>query len=374
MKNIVFLTTGFDYAGAEAQVVELAAGFKKRGWKPRIISMTKPTAYMDELGKLGIDLLSLEMEKGVPDLRGIWKLKRLLNAFKPDIVHSHMVHANLLARITRIITEIPVLISTAHNINEGGHIRMLLYRWTDFLCDYMTNVSQEAVNRYARIKASPRDKIEFIPNGINLKRFNKMENSERNAIRRELKVENDFTWLTVGRMVKAKDYTSMITAWSQVLNHCDGQLLIVGEGPDKPLIESLAHSLGVDRHIQFLGIRTDIPQLMNAADAYLMSSLWEGMPIVLLEAAASELPIVATDIGGNREVVIDRTSGLLARPAEPADLAERMSAMMALSPEERDQMGQSGRRYVLDKYDIETVMDRWESVYHKLLNRRYISV
>lgn len=247
---------------------------------------------------------------------------------------------------------------------------MLLYRLTDPLCDYMTNVSQDAVDRYVRIKASPKSKIKYIPNGINLGRF-RSNDSERNDIRRELGIGDSFMWLAVGRLVEAKDYPTMLQAWSEsIAAGGEGHLVIVGIGPMQEEIEGLARKLGIENRIRLLGIRKDIPRLMNAADAYLMSSRWEGMPIVLLEAAASELPIVATDVGGNAEVVVHGQSGRLVPPENPGALSAAMTDTMGLTVEERRRMGDQGRRAVLAKFNIDSIVIRWDGIYRELLASR----
>jgi glycosyltransferase involved in cell wall biosynthesis len=371
MEKIIFILTGLDYAGAEAQVVQLAIGLQLRGWLVQVISMLKPSAYVEELNERGIELISLDMKKGISDPRAIMKLRRIIKAFRPDIVHSHMIHANLLARVTRLFVKIPVLVSTAHSNNEGGKVRMLLYRATDSLCEITTNVSQDAVNSYIQKKVCPENKIIFVPNGINLTRFNKNEKDSA-IIRSELGLKDEFIWLAVGRIVDVKDYHTMVKAFADVLqDKKDCRLLIVGEGILRESIEEFARSLHIESQIKFLGIRKDIPRLMNASDAYVMSSIWEGMPMVLLEASASELPIVATDVGGNGEVVRDGVTGYLARSSDTVDLAEKMKKMMSQSKHNRQEMGHNGRQFVLEKFDINAILTRWESIYSELFKSKF---
>ncbi|MDR6553875.1 glycosyltransferase [Paenibacillus qinlingensis] len=370
MDKIIFILTGLDYAGAEAQVIQLAIGLQLRGWLVQVISMIKPTAYVEELDELGIELFTLNMKKGIPDPRAINKLKQIIQKFNPDIVHSHMIHANILARVTRVFVKIPVLVSTAHSNNEGGKTRMLLYRATDSLCEITTNVSQDAVQSYIQKKACPANKIMFVPNGINLKQFNKNE-QDYTDIRSELGLKDEFVWLAVGRLVEVKDYHTLVTAFSEIVkrnSHC--RLIIVGEGILRATLEAYVRSLHMENHIKFLGIRKDIPRLMNASDAFVISSIWEGMPMVLLEASASELPMVATDVGGNGEVVEEEVSGYLARPIDAPDLSQKMQKMMSLTKEERTVMGKKGREFVLAKYDINAIILRWESIYSDLFKTK----
>ncbi len=347
-------------------------GLQLRGWLVQIISMIQPMAYAEELSALGIGLVSLNMKKGVPDPRAIFKLKRIVENFQPDIIHSHMVHANILSRVTRFFVKVPVLISTAHNTNEGGKVRMLLYRATDPLCEITTNVSQNAVDAYIQKKACPKDKIMFVPNGIDLKKFKRNE-EDYAIIRSELGLQDEFVWLAAGRFVEAKDYPNLIHAFAKIADkdkRC--KLLIAGDGVLRESMEGLARSMHLENQIKFLGVRKDIPRLMNASDAYVISSAWEGMPMVLLEASASELPMVATDVGGNGEVVKDGVTGYLSRPANPEELAEKMNTMMSLSSQERQEMGHNAREYVLEKYDIDAIISRWESIYSEFYNGKKV--
>ncbi|MGO4108822.1 glycosyltransferase [Paenibacillus sp. YAF4_2] len=363
MTKILFLITGFDYAGAENQVVQLCRGFKAKGCSIQIISMIKPVAYLDELKELDVPIMTLDMQKGIPDPRALLKLRKLIKAFKPDIVHSHLVHANIMARAVRLLVRIPVLICTAHNINEGGKLREWLYRITDPLCELTTNVSQEAVNRYVAIKAAPEHKIIFVPNGINMDKF-AGNPDDGAAIREELQLGSRYIWLAVGRFVPEKDYGNMLQSFAEVLRtKPDSALLIAGIGPERLEAEQLAETLGLAEHVQFLGIRTDIPKLMHAADGYLMSSQWEGLPIVLLEAAASALPVVTTNVGGNSEVVHDEVNGYLVPHSDSRRLAAAMDKLMSLTPDERTRMGESGRQYVEKHYNMDYIIERWEQIY-----------
>jgi glycosyltransferase involved in cell wall biosynthesis len=137
-------------------------------------------------------------------------------------------------------------------------------------------------------------------------------------------------------------------------------------------MEQLASDLGVTERVKFLGTRRDIPALMDAADAYVMSSAWEGLPMVLLEAAASGLPIVATDVGGNSEVVIDGKTGFLVPPKDPDALAQAMLRLMGLPPEEHRRMGAVARQHIEANYSLDHVVDQWEALYTELLERNEI--
>ena len=322
-KNLVFIITSLAYGGAETQLVQLARRLRSRRWNVRIVSMIPPQAFVEEFEQTGIPVYSLDMRRGVPDPRALFRLAAILRRERPQVVHSHMVHANLLARMVRPIARVPVLVCTAHNINEGGRLREIAYRLSDPLCDLTTQVSRAGLERSVRVGAVPGHRIRFFPNGVDAENF-RPDPEARRRIRWELDVGDAFAWLAVGRFEKNKDYPNMLRAFARLRREHEGLLLIAGGGSLRGEAERLAAELGVAASVKFLGIRKDVPGLMNAADAYLMSSAWEGMPIVLLEASATGLPVVATDVGGNGEVVLNGRSGLLVPPGDPEALARAM--------------------------------------------------
>jgi glycosyltransferase involved in cell wall biosynthesis len=369
--RILFVLTGLAYGGAETQVVRLAIRLKLRGWEVAVASLMLPKAYVEDLEAAGIPVFSLGIRRKLPDPRPVLRLARIIRKWQPDVVHSHMVHANLLARIVRFLAPIPVLICSARNIYEGGRFREILYRLTDSLCDLTTQVSHAGLERYVRVGAVPRHKIRYIPNGVDTERF-KPNLEDRLKFRKELGVDG-FVWLAVGRFDPQKDYPTMLQAFARVVHkHSNTILLIAGDGPLRKTMENLARELGIEKRTKFLGIRRDIPQLMNAADAYVMSSSWEGMPNVLLEASATGLPIVATDVGGNREIVLDSVTGFLVPPRNPEALARAMLRIMDLSDEERKEMGKRARKHIEVKFNLDRVVDLWEILYYELLEKKGI--
>jgi glycosyltransferase involved in cell wall biosynthesis len=235
----------------------------------------------------------------------------------------------------------------------------------------MTIVSDAAADRFVSDRIVPRRLLTVVPNGVDTDRFRNVPAGTRDALRSSLGLTDEFVWLAVGRFEVAKDYPNMLEAFAQVR---EGQprsvLLLVGRGSLQPETEALARERGLADAVQFLGVRHDIPEVMSSADGYLMSSAWEGMPMVLLEAAAAGLPIVATKVGGNHEVVRDGESGYLAPPRDSTALAQAMQRLMRLSPEARRTMGERGREHVRAHYGLQRVAEQWEGLYRELLTRK----
>ncbi|GIV17134.1 MAG: glycosyl transferase [Armatimonadota bacterium] len=373
-RSLLFLINSLAFGGAETQLVRVAMQLKQRSWDVRIVTLIPPQAYVEELESAGIPVTTLGMRRKVPDPRAILRLARLVRLWKPDIMHSHMVHANILVRVARPLAPVPVLVCSIRSIYEGSRLREILYRLTDPLCDMTTHVCWAGAERYIRIGAVPEHKMRYIPNGIDTITF--CPNAEARArLRSELGVQDAFVWLAVGRFETPKDYPNMLTAFAQVVPHCPNSLLLLaGDGPLRGEMKNLVCSLGIQPHVRFLGIRRDVPQLMNAADAYVMSSSREGLPNVLLEAHATGLPVVATDVGGNREIVVDGVTGFIVPPRNPDALAEAMQRMMDIDEDERMQMGSAGRQHIIENYSMERVVQQWEELYRELLNRKGMQI
>lgn len=369
-KRIVFVITTLGMGGAETQLVRLATGLKGRGWQVSVVSLIPLEYIAKDLEQAQIPAISLNMKPGSLDPRAVLALARYLREQKPQIVHTHMVHANLLGRVARLLVRVPVLISTAHNVNEGSRWREIAYRLTDSWCDLTTQVSQAGLERYVGVGAVPGNKIRFVPNGINSLEFS--PNPQLRArLRRELGWEEQFIWLAVGRFAEAKDYPNMMQAFARV--HAlrpEARLMIAGLGEQMKAIQQLAQTLGLDQAVRFLGLRKDVVALMNAADGYVMSSAWEGLPMVLLEAASTGLPMVATNVGGNREVVQEGQTGYLVPPGNPESLSAAMIRLMALPEMQRKRMGEAARAFVEQCYSLESVLTQWEIIYAEQLRRK----
>ena len=367
---IVFVVNALTHGGAEIQVSRLARGLRRRGWRVGVVSMIPPEALVPEMQADGVEVHCLNMSPGVPNPAAIFRLRRILGDMRPHVVHSHIAHANILSRVTRMLTGFPVLVCTAHSTYEGGRMLTMAYRYTDWLADLTTHVCEAGVSRQIETRSAPPGRVVFVPNGLDLDSF-RPEAQLRDATRRELGLADEFTWLAAGRFEAAKDYPNLVRAFAALASRRPGTvLLIAGRGSLEAEVKAMASAAGLDGRVRFLGVRSDVPGLMNAADAYVMSSRWEGMPLVLQEAAAVGLPIVATDVGGNPQVVCNGVSGLLVPPNDPAALAAAMEKVLAFPPQERAEMGRRGRGYVESRFGIERVLDRWESIYQELLTKR----
>jgi glycosyltransferase involved in cell wall biosynthesis len=169
----------------------------------------------------------------------------------------------------------------------------------------------------------------------------------------------------------AKDYPNLIRAFRKVVeSRPETVLLICGRGSLENEIRAQVTACGLKEHVKFLGVRRDIPDVMNAADGFVLSSYLEGLPMVLLQACSVGMPIVATDIGGNAEVVIDEWNGFVVPVRNDRALADAMERVVNLPESARARMAERGREHAREKFEIERILDRWEALYVSELEKK----
>lgn len=366
--RVLLLTTGVGIGGAETQVKLTARTLAARGWRVEIISLIAAPTAIPELDGTEIPIHSLELQRRIPNPMGLIRLVRHIRRFRPHVLHCHMVHANLLGRVARLFSSVPVLVSTAHSVWEGPRWRDWAYQLTDRLSDVTSNVSHAGLRRYVQEKLVPPNKAIWLPNGVDVTGF-APGRFDRTTLRQRFGWQHgQFVWLAVGNLREPKDYPNLLDAFrSLALAGRRPRLVIAGSGPLERELRTQTEGMGIGHAVEFLGSRTDIPELLAAADGYVMSSSWEGTPMALLEAAASAVPIVATRVGGNPEAIEDGVSGLLVPAKDSSSLSQAMQDVMSMPAQLRLVMGNAARRRVETLYRLERVVDKWENIYEQLL-------
>jgi glycosyltransferase involved in cell wall biosynthesis len=209
--------------------------------------------------------------------------------------------------------------------------------------------------------------LSVLGNGIKLHSW-RADARTRTAARKELGLADEFLWLAVGRLDVVKDYPTLLKAFAGVAE--TARLLVAGAGPLESELVQLAAQMDLGRRVCFLGFEPQVKRWMKAADGFILTSRYEGLPMVLLEAGACGLPVVATDVAGSREVVVNGETGWLARVGDAGALAKAMAELMQMPPEKRRAMGERARRHVAEQFGLETVLDRWEHLYAELLGEK----
>jgi glycosyltransferase involved in cell wall biosynthesis len=368
--RIVYVLTSLGMGGAERQTLALAGRMARRGHTVVLLVLRPPLA---EEWPAPFRVVHLNMSRTPASLLGgLLRGRRFLREFRPDLLHSHSFHANIVARLLKPLVPGTAVVSTVHNVYEGGWLRMLAYRLTDRLSRCTTAVSHAAASRFVRLKAVPSEKCRVLPNGIDIAEF-APSTDRRMRTRARMGVNQEFIWLAAGRIVPAKDFPTLLKAFAQLRDSgadFDAQLWVAGDnaGPEAPAVRALASKLGLDDSVRWLGLRRDLPALLDAADAFVLSSAWEGMPLAVGEAMAMEKPLVATDAGGVSELVGD--AGAIVPVGAPDALARAMNGLMRSAPEDRLVLGRAARERIARHFSLDARADEWDVLYRTLLEHK----
>ncbi|WP_336707509.1 MULTISPECIES: glycosyltransferase [unclassified Cedecea] len=357
-KKIMLVITGLGIGGAEKQVSLLADKYLEKNNEVEIVSLTGP---VEVTPRTGINIINLGMNKSpLGFIAAVFRLAKIIKDFAPDIVHSHMFHANIMARITRLFCRNKFkLVCTAHSKNEGGKIRMLTYRMTDFLCDVTTNVSKEALDEFIKKKAFSALKSIAVYNGVNTDEF-KFDNNAHEHLRDQLSILTDEKLiLAVGRLTDAKDYPNLLHAFKILpVNY---KLVIIGDGELRVDIERIIHELDVASRVSLLGSLNDVSQYYSACDIFVSSSKWEGFGLVAAEAMSSECLVVGTNSGGVAEVIGDER--FVVPISDSKALAKKIHEIMNLPPNSRADIKCRNRIHIEDNFSIDFITDQWMKIF-----------
>jgi len=359
--RILYVLTSLGVGGAEKQALALAERMARRGHSVAILGLMP---MLQDEWPAAVPVVRLGVKKTLLSvIAGLGRASRFVRAFQPDLIHSHSFHSNLFARSLALLSPRLAVISTVHNVYEGPWPRMLAYRLTDGLSRSTVAVSHAAAERFVRLKAIPKNKIRVIANGFDTTEF-APSSERRGATRSTMAAASAFVWLAAGRPVPAKDFPNLLQAFCLVRAQFPGaQLWIAGAAEDR---QTAADQITGGPNVRWLGLRRDMPALMDAADGFVSASAWEGMPLAVGEAMAMEKPVVATGVGGVRELA--GNAGTIVPAKNPPALAEAMIAVMRQTPETRVHLGRAARQRVIEEFGIDRAADSWEALYSSIID------
>jgi glycosyltransferase involved in cell wall biosynthesis len=243
----------------------------------------------------------------------------------------------------------------------------LAYRLGGRLADGFVAVSDDVATAVSRAYHPPRDRLFVIPNGIDVDRYR--QRGERDTTRAEMGVApGGRLIIVVAKLFAQKGHAVLLDALASATVGAEDVVLLVGEGPERERLEQLVRDRGL-ACVRFLGNRPDVPRLLAASDLFVLPSLWEGLPMALLEAMASGLPVIATDVAGSRQVVIGGESGRLIPPGDADALASAIRELIADEPA-RQRLGRAARQRVEAEFSATRQAARHAAAYEQVLARR----
>jgi glycosyltransferase involved in cell wall biosynthesis len=363
-----------NYGGAEVRVLQLAQGFKDIGCQ---VACLKQSPLARKAHEYGLQPIEVEENKVNPRISPI--LRKIFQQGGFDIIDAHNVQSYFWAYFsTRGIFQRPTLVATVHSSTHMEHpdrLKAGLFETITRLAvpqfDQVVTVSRFIFSELTRYKI-PEDHISRISNGV---QFNRAGKAEGLFVRRELGIDPaDLVVGTIGRLEPAKGIDLLIHAvaqlvpiWPQI------KCLVVGDGRLSSFLKGLAKENGLEKHVIFTGFRSDIPKLLEAYDVFTLPSRTEGIPIALLEACYTALPVVATRVGGVPEIITDGQNGLLVDPGDIDGLAKGIDSFLRNRPL-AEQMGQQAAAEVAARYTLEKMITGTLQAYTAAMEHRKVSL
>lgn len=352
-------------------LIPLIDGLKEEGWEVEAIcSYGKQVNSLKEKGYI---IKNIEIPRNLNPfkiIKALFLLYRILKNENYDIVHVHTPLASIIGRIASKLAGVPVVIYTAHGFyfhENMSKLKFLFYLTLEKLMGYLTDViftqSHEDENLAIKYNILSKDKIFTIGNGVNIKKFEPLSNQKSDAIKKKLKIPKNFFVIgCIARLVKEKGIVEFLEAAKMILKkHKDVFFLIIGErleSDHNTNVEDYINNakINLQNNIKFLGLRNDIPELISIMDLYCLPSWREGMPRSIIEAMMMSKPVLATNIRGSREEVVDKQTGLLIPIKSVNDLEVSMKKFIKNRNMCRE-YGKKGRKRALKLFNETKVIN-----------------
>lgn len=390
--HVARIITRLNIGGPSIQAISLSRELRSAGFETCLIHgrLANAEGAMTTLMPLGdvkalyVDSLTRPVSP-VRDLRAFWKIYRALRRWRPAIVHTHTTKAGALGRLAAVVYNSTRgskprarLVHTYHGHIFDGYfgspstrIFLAIERWlarrSDALIAISPRIRHDLVQTYA---IADECTVHLIPLGFNLDPLLSIGPEQRAEARAALEIPPGWSVVsTVGRLTAIKQHALFLEAAARVVARCDRVLfLIVGDGELRTGLEALAHEKGIESRVRFLGWRGDLDTIYGATDVFMLTSRNEGTPVALIEAMASAVASVSTDVGGVRDVISDARAGALVPFGDAGALADAVMSYLG-SPALRDLTGVAARAAVAAKFDDRRLLDDIATLYRRLLSR-----
>jgi glycosyltransferase involved in cell wall biosynthesis len=363
--TVVHYIDSSDFGGAEQMVLTILQGLDGNKWRLVLIHHPDPGLkhFVETLNTLNLEVICLPRISSWRDFSAIASFTRKLREIKPSIFHAHLSwHLRCsYGIIVAYIARTPAVVATQHAfLNIKGRRQIVFQKLISLLVNRYIAVSHGIANRLKNVIFSS-NKLIVIYNGINVDRFS--IDISNYSIKELKKVNNASVILTVARINKIKGHADLIRAATLLP---ESVFLLVGEGSERVKFEEQVKKAGLEDRVIFLGHRDDIPHILARCDVFVLPSLYEGLPLTVLEAMAAEKPVVASNISGIDEVVIDGKTGLLVPPENHEALASAIESMIS-NPDYAKELGNAGRLRVGEAFSADVMVKRITDVYDELV-------
>lgn len=373
--KVVHYIESREFGGAEEMLFNLLGTLDRNKWEPVLLYHPYPgiTAFIEKVSKLKIELVSVPQIKSWRDITGLIKFIKQIKQIRPTIFHAHITW-NLQCSygiISAYFAGVSVIVATQHLYQEIQaqriyklYILRIYQKLISIFVDRYIAVSYNQATHLKKVAISE-DKVEVVQNGIYVEKFSKK--ADCHSLNLPLNSNNKMPIiLTVARLDRLKGHKYLLAAACLVPNAI---FVLAGEGPERKNLEDQARTLDIIDRVLFLGQRNDIPELLNACDVFVLPSVLEGLPLSVLEAMAASKPVIATNIPGINEIIIDGENGLLVSPADPNALAEKINLILSNASLAHN-LAVSGMDRVSSEFSAKKMVDGVTNIYEELIRQR----
>ena len=360
--RVMFVTTNMPFGGAETLLVELVRRMDRRRFQPELCCLKKFGPLGEALAREVPAFSELLTGGKKYDVAVLWRLVRLMRRRRIDAVVTVGTGGDRMfwGRLAGWLSGAPVICSSLHSTGLPDHVEFLNRRLAR-LTDAFVAVAEPHGRYLVSNEGCPARKVRVIPNGVDLERFRPRERNRR--LQEELNLPADApTAAIVAALRPEKNHEMFLRVAAAVCRRLPAaRFLIVGDGPERPRLESLARELGVAEAVRFLGTRSDVDELLSLMDVLLLTSHMEANPVCLLEAMSSGRPVVATKVGSVPEAVLSCQTGYLVEPGDAAGMAGRVLELFG-DRERAAAMGKAGREHVMAHWSVENMVRGYEDM------------
>lgn len=363
----------FDIGGLENGLVNLINRIPPDQYRHAIIAMTEYTDFAKRLSNPGVDLYAIHKKEG-KDWGAYFRLWRLLRSLRPDVVHSRNL-ATIEAAAVAALARVPYRVHGEHGRDvqdiDGSNRK---YLWLRRLCQPFIHryiaLSRDLESWLKQIVGVPALKVTQLYNGVDCQRFAPEVQSDDGPVNESFFAGNSIAIGTAGRMMTVKNQPGLVKAFILLLQQLPDmrhrlRLVLIGDGPLRKVCEEMISSAGIGEQCWLAGSRDDVPRLLRQLDLFVLPSLAEGVSNTILEAMASGLPVVATRVGGNVELVVEGETGMLVPADDPRGMATAMAEYIT-RPSLMQAHGAAGRSRVVAEFSMDKMVSGYLEVYDSL--------
>jgi L-malate glycosyltransferase len=354
--------------GAERQLVDLATSLGPR-FRNTIVCTKESGPLAKTAQSAGVDVIDLAFSNG-RDPRILARLSEVIKERRPDIVHCTNFNSTAWGRAAAIVNGVPGIVTAEHSTTRTRAFERFAVPACNRVFGGRTDAIVACGDNQAAVLAgegNPSDRIRVIVNGVDPHAYSAAHDP---VVHAELGVEGDTVVIgIVAELQPVKNHEMLLDA-SRILaaRGADFRVVIVGDGPQRDILERGARDMGLSEHVVFLGWRTDVPRVLTGLDIVALTSTSEAFPLCLLEAMASERPVVATAVGDSARIVVDGETGFVVPSGDPEMLADRLAELIG-DKDLRSRMGAAGASRMRDLYTRDLMLERYAALFEEIVDR-----